>query len=191
MATGVLVDANVLFSKTLRDWLFLLRNETGGDMFTVYATEDILAETLYRMRRKRPAAPGHMTSRVHDLICEQLDDRVADYTIDGSYPGPDQDDAHVHAAAVASGAGKLLTADTGFTKLDADTAARLPYEVHTPDSFFTLIDDSAPMKVRAVTQKQQQHFLERDGEADLPARLKKASCPSFAERVRQHLQILG
>lgn len=84
-------------------------------MFTVYATEDILAETLYRMRRKRPAAPGHMTSRVHDLI----------------------------------------------------------------------------MKVRAVTQKQQQHFLERDGEADLPARLKKASCPSFAERVRQHLQILG
>lgn len=64
----MLVDANVLFSRTLRDWLFLLRNETEGGMFTVYATEDILAETLYRMRRKYPLAPGHLTSRAHDRI---------------------------------------------------------------------------------------------------------------------------
>lgn len=187
----MLVDANVLFSRTLRDWLFLLRNETEGGMFTVYATEDILAETLYRLRRRYPNAPGSLTSRAHDRICEQLDDRVADYTIDGSYPGPDQNDAHVHAATVASGAGKLLTADSGFTKLDEEVAAQLPYEVHTPDSFFTLIDDSASLKVRAVTEEQLRYFLKRDGEADLPGRLKNAGCPSFAERVRVHLQALS
>jgi len=191
MATGVLVDANVLLSKTLRDWLFLLRNETEGGMFTVYATEDILAETLYHLRRNHPRAPGHMTSHVHDLVCEQLDDRVSDYTVDDSYPGLDPNDAHVHAAAVASGAGKLLTADSGFTKLPDDVAARLPYEVHTPDSFFTLIDDSAPLKVRAVTEKQMLYFLKRDGEADLPGRLKKSGCPTFAERIRLHLQALS
>lgn len=44
MGTGV--DANVLFSKTLRDWLFLLRHETQGQMYTVLATEDIIAETV-------------------------------------------------------------------------------------------------------------------------------------------------
>lgn len=191
MATGVLVDANVLFSKTLRDWLFLLRNETRAGMFTVYATEDILAETLHAIRRRYPAAPGHMTKHASDLIRAQLDDMVADYEVDGSYPGPDKDDAHVHAAAVAARADVILTADSGFTKLDAETAELLSYEVHTPDSFFTLIDDASPLKVRAVTEKQLRYFMRRDGEADLTGRLKKSGCPNFAERVRAHLRALG
>jgi len=191
VATGVLVDANVLFSRTLRDWLFLLRNETEANMFTVYATEDIIAETIYHLRRERPTAPGHMTSRVSELIREQLDDLVREYEVDGSYPGSDQDDAHVHAAAVAVGANVVLTDDSDFTKLAPEVADQLPYEVHTPDSFFTLIDDSSPLKVRAVTEQQLQYFLRRDTEADLPGRLKAAGCPTFAERVRLHLQVLG
>ena len=191
MATGVLVDANVLFSKTLRDWLFLLRNETNASMFTVYATEDILAETIYNLRRKWPAAPGHTTSRVSELIREQLDDLVRDYEVDDSYPGSDKDDAHVHAAAVAAGAAVVLTDDSDFTKLAPEVADQLPYEIHTPDSFFTLIDDSSPLKVRAVTEQQLKHFLKRHDEVDLPARLKAAGCPNFAQRVRLHLQVLG
>lgn len=191
MATGVLVDANVLFSRTLHDWLFLLRIETKANMFTVYATEDILAETLYRLRRRYPAAPGELISRTHDRIREQLDDRITDYEIDGSYPGRDPNDAHVHAAAVAAQVDCILTADSDFIKLDAAIADRLPYEVHTPDSFFTLIDDPSPLKVRAVTDKQLRYLLERDDEADLPDRLRKAGCPDFAERVRLHLQALA
>lgn len=149
MATGVLVDANVLFSKTLRDWLFLLRDETKANMFTVYATEDIIAETLYSLRRERPTAPGHMTSRVSELIREQLDDLVRDYEVDGSYPGSDKDDAHVHAAAVAAGADVVLTDDSDFTKLAPEIADQLPYEVHTPDSFLTLIDGLFLLEVGA------------------------------------------
>ncbi len=185
----MLVDANVLFSTTLRDWLFLLRNETEANMFTVYATEDIIAETIYRLRRKRPTAPGHVTSRVSELIREQLDDLVRDYEVDGSHPGSDKDDAHVHAAAVTAGVNIVLTDDSGFTKLAPEVADQLPYEVQTPDSFFTLIDDSSPSKVKAVTDRQLQHFLGRDNEADLPGRLKAAGCPNFAERVRLHLQV--
>ena len=159
-------------------------------MFAVYATEDILAEVTYRMRRKYPAAPGNLTSRIHDQLHELLDDRVADYTIDGSYPGIDPDDAHVHAAAVASGTGVVVTADSGFTKLGVDVMERLPYEVHTADTFFTLIDDSSPLTVRAVTQKQLEYFMRRDGESDMPSRLTKAGCPRFAQRARIHLQDL-
>jgi len=188
MATGVLVDANVLYSRVLRDWLFLLKDETGGDMFTVHATEDILAETIYRLRRNHPDAPGSLTSRIQDRIRSNLDERVSDYTVDGSYPGTDKDDAHVHAAAVASGAGFLVTADTGFTKLDDAAMEQLPYEVHTPDTFFVLVDNSAPLKVRAVTQRQLRYYLDKDGGADLPDRLRKAGCPNFAKRVRAHLQ---
>ena len=52
-----------------------------------------------------------------------------------------------------------------------ETVEQLPYEVHTPDTFFVLVDDSAPEKVRTVTRKQSEHWLEKTGEADLPARL--------------------
>ncbi len=93
---GVLVDASVLFSRTLRDWLFLLKIHSDTDMFTftVHATEGIIAEVLYRLRRKYPDAPGHLTSEVHDRIVANLDSRVADFDfeIDGSHPGNDPDD---------------------------------------------------------------------------------------------------
>jgi len=55
----VFVDANVFFSKTLTDWLFLLRFETEG-MFQVHTTEDVCAEVIYRMRKKNPTAPGRL-----------------------------------------------------------------------------------------------------------------------------------
>ena len=78
---------------------------------------------------------------------------------------------------MASGAGVLLTADSGFTRLSHETVEQLPYEVHTPDTFFVLVDDSAPEKVRTVTRKQLEYWLEKTGEADLPARLRAACCP--------------
>lgn len=57
MTQRVFVDANVFFSRTLTDWLFLLRFETEG-MFQVHTTEDVFAEVIYRMRKKNPTAPG-------------------------------------------------------------------------------------------------------------------------------------
>ncbi|MFT4189550.1 MAG: PIN domain-containing protein [Aeromicrobium sp.] len=190
MVAGVLVDANVLFSRTLRDWLFLLRNQAGGDLFTVYATEDIVAETVYRLRRRHPTAPGRVISHVHDLITEQLDLRVSDFTIDTTHPSPDPDDAHVHAAAVASEASILLTADTGFTRLPHHTLDSLPYEVRTPDAFFVLIDDTDPASVRQVTVQQLDCWFQRDDEADLAGSLRKAGCPLFARRVAGHVHRL-
>lgn len=102
MPTGVFVDANVLFSRTLRDWLFLLRNETHGSMFTVCTSEDVIAETMYSIRREIPSMAGAQLTRIHDLISTQVDDRVTDYAIYGVSPVADPHDAHVHAAAVAS-----------------------------------------------------------------------------------------
>jgi hypothetical protein len=52
--------------------------------------------------------------------------------------------------------------------LSHETVEQLPDEVHTPDTFFVLVADSAPEKVRTVTRKQSEHWLEKTGEADLP-----------------------
>lgn len=190
MATHVLVDANVLYSRTLRDWLFLLRNATGGRMFTVWATEDIIAETIHSYRRSHPTASGAQIAALHDRISAMIDDRVDEYRIDGTFPGADVHDGHVHAAAVACGAHIVLTNDRGFLDLPPPVLDTLPYEPYAPDDFFTLIDDSSPVAVRDVTMGQLEYWLDHAGEADLPRALTAADCPAFAQRVRTHIAAL-
>lgn len=182
-----MVDANVLYSRTCRDWLILL--ELGGSPHKTYWTEDILAETLYRLRRRHPAWSGAKISTIRDKIAGSLEGgRVEDLDVDGTFPGEDPHDQHVHAAALACRADCVLTADTGFS--DVETLDELPYEVYEPDDFFVLVDDSSPDVVRAVASQQVSYFLRRHGSADLCAGLRAAGCPDFAERVRRHLQTI-
>lgn len=188
---GVIVDADVLYSRTLRDWLFLLRNETAGGMFRLYATVDIVAETIARYRDNNPLASGSTITAMHDAIFRNLDDRIDDYEIDGSFPGHDQGDAHVHAAALACRADFLVANDRGFKDLDDSVLDALPYEVHTADSFLVLVDDSMPQAVRAVTKQQLEYWLSKKQDADLPLYLRKAGCPDFAARVRNHVHALA
>lgn len=191
VATRVFVDANVLWSKTLRDWLFLLRNTSGGEMFTVCSSEDVIAEVIYTLRREKPTAPGHLTRRVHDTIRDSLDYRVDNFPEGGaSYPGADPHDMHVHAAAVADGCAVILTADKGFTTLLPEQVELLPYEIYRPDDFFVLIDNSAPLLVRDVCAQQLQYWCAKSGSVNLADRLESAGCPQFADRVRERLEEL-
>ena len=63
----VFVDANILFSKTLMDWLFFLREENSG-MFQLITTQDVFSEVLYNMRKNNPRAPGIRASRRLELM---------------------------------------------------------------------------------------------------------------------------
>lgn len=184
MTTRVLVDANVLYSRTLRDWLLMLQIESKGGLFTVYWTEDILAEVMYHLRREHPEWPGGRITDLRDKIARVLEGgRVDDFTVDGSFTG-DPNDQHVHAAAIACGADIVLTDDGGFSAIGDD----LPYEVYRPDDFFVLVDDSRPGLVKRVAARQARHHWQRTGAADLCAMLVAAGCPAFAERVRVRLQ---
>ncbi|MEJ7647683.1 MAG: hypothetical protein WKF57_01350 [Nakamurella sp.] len=58
MADRVLPDANVLHSRTLRDWLLMLMLEPTVELFTLFYTEDILAEVVTTIRRRRPDLSG-------------------------------------------------------------------------------------------------------------------------------------
>ncbi|GMA33183.1 PIN domain-containing protein [Litorihabitans aurantiacus] len=193
MVTKVLVDANVLFSRTLRDWVILLELETSARMFKVHWTEDILAEVVYRTRRKHPTIPGGVVRSMRDSIAGSLEGgRVEDFDVDNSFAGVDRDDAHVHGAAVACGAKILLTHDKGFSERHPDPDS-LPYDVYDADAYLRLVHDSDPAAVRAVTVRQAAHWMSRsrgkecDG-VDLPQRLRDAGCPDFAEIVRRLLQ---
>lgn len=184
--TRVLVDANVLYSKTLRDWLGIIYCCSDGGLYYVYWTEDIVAEALYRLRRKYPQWNGRRITAIRDAITRTFEDgRVDDFVVDDDYPGRDIHDKHVHAAALACAADVLLSCDKDFVTGNVDLD-HMPYDVFTPDEFFVLADDSAPHWIAAATRDQTDYRRARGERADLAARLQTAGCPVFAERVRRH-----
>lgn len=184
MAQRVLVDANVLFSRTIRDWLFNLEL-AAGTMFSTCTTEDIIAEVLHRTRKKRPAAPGGVIASLGTQIRRYSSEIITDFDCSVEYDGEDPDDLHVHAAAVTGQVDILLTMDHGFEALEKRST--LPYSVYSADAFFSLIDDSSPSLVRKVTSEQRKFWAERPGSKGLVQALENAGCPDFADRVNGHL----
>ena len=181
----VLIDANVLYSRTLRDWLLLLAVE--GGMYRGYRTEDIIAETIYHLRRDYPQLDGGVLTELRNKL-ETCLTPIPQYEILADYPGADPNDAHLHSAAVAGGIGYVVTNDGSFTEsMDHDD---LTYEIYDADSFLLLVDDSSSETVHAVTHRQAEWFIQRHGECHLVDELILAGCPEFADRVRLHLQSL-
>ncbi|HRW19253.1 MAG TPA: PIN domain-containing protein, partial [Dermatophilaceae bacterium] len=109
--SDVFVDSNVLYSKTLLDWVALLYTDREIEApFTVYWSDDVMAEAMYHLRRDNPHWSGARIARFRERLQEAFEiGHVRDYEIDNSYTGPDTHDAHVHAAASACGADYLLT----------------------------------------------------------------------------------
>lgn len=186
---SVFVDANVWFSRTLRDWLGLLYVLPDEPPFVVHWSEDVLAELLYHLRRTHPSWPGDRISGIRDRLAGTFEaGRVDAYEIDSTYRGRDPGDAHVHAATVACGADVLLTFDVDDFVWDANTSA---YEVMHPDAFLVTVEEVWPELVTAAVDEMMAHWIKRGLNADLPRRLNKTGCPQFADRVARLSRLRG
>jgi hypothetical protein len=185
--TIVLLDANILYSRTLRDWIALLQIEAPG-LFNVAWTEDIMVETLYHLRKKHPMWSEPQIGGIRrNLEKAFTGGQITGYQIDAALKYPDIGDAHIHAAAVHGAVDIVVT----LNGKDLPYSDDLNYEIYRPDDFLILVDDTAPKAVRAVTEKQLRHYHRKSSAADgvdLPLRLKNAKAPMFAARVREHLQ---
>lgn len=145
----VFVDANVLYSRTLRAWTLMLGMECRR--FAVISSRDCLVEAVANIRERNPGAPGGMISHIHDLIEKSLHDLMTQYPggpIDGM---PDEKDWHVVHAAKEAGA-KILITDN--MKDFAPVKHLLPFDLYSPDELFDLIWKNDPSSVEAVTMKQ-------------------------------------
>ena len=179
------VDANVWFSRTLRDWLGMLYTVPESPPFVVHWTEDVLAELIYHLRKSNPGWSGDRITGIRDRLAGTFEaGRVERFEIDATYRGRDTGDAHVHAAALACRADVLITCNADDFTWDENTSS---YEVMHPDHFLVLVDDSSPELVAAVVSQMCAYWVGRRGEANLTASLRKADCPQFAERVLAHL----
>lgn len=193
----VFLDANILFSRTLRDWLFLLRIETEGNMFSLSTSEDALVEAQHSFRKKNPHVSGNAVSRIRETTARFCDEVLTDYPVQTAGPFSDIHDLHIHSAAVAAHSHILVTKDKGFLDLDEDQKDDLPYEIVSADEFLVLVDDSASQFVQSVTKLQNEYWAQEAGGngqksiGGIVDALQQSECPGFAFRVRGHLQQLS
>lgn len=155
-------------------------------MFTTCWTEDILAETIHAIRRRRPDIDGGAITRVADRLRQVMSERIDAFDVPVLEGLNDPMDRHVHGAAVGGGVAMLVTEDSDFHKLPQSVKDSLPYDLIRPDEFFLLVDDSSPECVRRVVNRQWEHLRRKDPAVDLSERLGSAGCPVFAERVWRH-----
>lgn len=183
MRQRVLVDANVLYSRTLRDWILMLAYCGSPERFyDVLWTEDILAETIASFREKHPQCDGgYIAAIAEKLRAEFADCQVRDYNATKYFGDPK--DAHVHGAAIAGEADYLVTLNLrDFDVVDKD---QLPYEIYTPDAFLMLIWESQPEIVRNVFLKMEKYRAEKKRTYSLAQLLKDAGATDFAGIVAQ------
>lgn len=160
-------------------------------MFLLYTSEDVIAETISKLRDNNPRWDGGQTTRIRAAIVEVIDALVDDFDGSVDYQGADPNDFHVHAAAIAAKADMLLTCDHGL--LNQPNADELTYEAFHPDDFFVLVNDSAPLNVREAVNEQLRYYVKKNGErkSRLIDSLVAANAPLFAEAVRAHLKDLA
>lgn len=185
MTQRVFVDANVFYSKTLMDWLFLLKRENES-MFQLHATEDVFAEVASNMRKKHPRLPGHVVRRRVELMRQSVDEVLNTFPGDLSFTGTDEDDYHIHAAATACQADLLLTDND---PKDITTSEDVHYEIICPDDFFALVTKSAPPKMlHPIINCQIEYWAQKPQHMQLDEALRNAGCPNFADIVLHTLQ---
>ncbi|WP_278314942.1 PIN domain-containing protein [Lolliginicoccus levis] len=182
-----LVDSNVLYSRTLRDWIALMYLAKANTCFDILWTEDIMAEVIYHLRKNHPHLADEQVGGVRRRLAATFAaGAVTGYAIDPSAHYPDIYDAHVHCAAVHARADYIITLNASdFEGIDDQ-----PYEVYSPDDFLVLIDDSAPEIAHEALHKQMRYHLGKGSPFSLPRSLVAAGAPVFADRIRQHAQHL-
>lgn len=187
MTQRVFVDANVLASRTLLDWLHHLRENNEG-MFQLHSTCDVFVEALRVSRKRNPRAPGSLLEDRLKKIRYVIDETIDDFPGNGPFTGTDDGDYHVHAAATASRADMILTNNdpADITQTPDDE----PYEIITADDFFMLVIESNPHCLLPATRNQFAYWSSR-GAGQLDDKLIKADCPQFAKEVRRALSRLA
>lgn len=184
MTQRVFVDANILFSKTLMDWLYFLRQE-NPTMFQIYATEDVFAEVLANMRKKWPKAAGSKTVFRAQLMRKVMDEVIKDFPSDLAFTGNDPEDYHVHAGATAGRADLILTCNHPADITTTPHAEQ--YDIMHPDAFFVLVADSNPSCLIPIAREQMKYWAQREDQRQLDDALTRAGCPQFASRVHRAL----
>ncbi|WP_166661223.1 PIN domain-containing protein [Paractinoplanes brasiliensis] len=165
MSLAVFVDANILFSRCLRDWLVMLALDSQHTAFRLRWSEAVLAEAFYHLRRKYPDAPEQQIERWRDRLDQNFPEAKVTSWNPNDVPRPqDPNDHHVLAAAYAGEVDILITSDSDINDFQACLdQVDAGIEVHHVDDFLCMIADRHPHLVRLRYLSQIAYWQRRAG----------------------------
>lgn len=185
-ATLIFLDANVLFSRTLRDWFCIICQESGPEGIAPRWSEDVMAEYQYHIRKKNPGwseeQVGGWRRRLTAIFPQAM---ITGYQINEAYltSGRDEFDAHVIAAAEHGKVDYLVTSNySDFEPVIDD----VQFEIYTPDDMLCLIEERRSDAVSAATRRQMDYWAKRSGK-NLHQALSDAGAPDFAQRIKHRI----
>lgn len=191
--TTIFLDANVLYSRTLRDWFALLAIESRrsllSDRIDLRVSEDVLSEWMYHFRRDKP---HYSDDAIGQQRRELVDSQTDQFVVTGYQPVdiagfPDIHDLHVVAAATHCGAEFLVTADRA---LHEATEVLEPEPMH-PDDLLALIAERRMDLVSQVIGQQMKYWSRKTSDVDLPGALRSADAPQFAGIAEDRIRLFG
>jgi len=143
----VLADANVLYSRVLRDYLLYAGEE---EVITVVWSQKILDEMREHLVANVPRFDQAAARRLIDAMTATFTESVFDPTPDAyarldGIALPDEDDRHVIAAALSADADIICTSNT--KDFPRPILARFGISVMSPDDLFTQLIGSHMMQM--------------------------------------------
>lgn len=207
--TSILLDTNILLSKTLRDWILLPNLILGKEYSKIYTTQNILNEWGYHWLRENPTGDDAARAKIKEQI-EKATYPVEGYKIHPQPGYPDENDLHLHAAMVEHDIDYLVTNDKAlldYWETNENTNEPLPYETISADELLMAFVEPhlgrstqeslilSPTDLKKIYLFQEGYYINRYGEADLCGALgdEKAGATHFAAYLRRHVipQLLG
>lgn len=185
---SVLLDTNILMSKTLRDWIFLLAQESDYRLFTPYVSTGIMDEYGYHTRQRNPTINDAVIQTWKHQITDSCLSIIKNFPVDKPKEYPDTHDLHVHAAAQHGGMHALVTNDHELLDYASTDEAQdiQNYETLSADDFLMQLTKYAhPSLFAQVYLVQESYARSKDHtEIDIPRALERAGAGQFARYLR-------
>lgn len=183
MTIRAFLDANVLASKTQRDWLFKISLTSPG-LVSFYSSSRVLKEVAKTFLKRNPSATESAATQLESHLRKLLVDVIASSHISTPVAGIHPADIHVHYAVVASGVATLVTQNTK----DFRAIKRPPYQVVTADELLCQLYKGEPTTIQQVLESETNYWGTQLSFGrkvkPLDAALRDANCPVFGEIIR-------
>ncbi|OHP55260.1 PIN domain-containing protein [Rothia sp. HMSC061D12] len=185
---SVLLDTNILMSKTLRDWILLLALESKYEFFTPHVSSGIMDEFGYHVRRDNPSMNDAKIETWKQQILQSCESQIAGFQVESIADFPDENDLHVHAAAQHGGMHALVTDDRKLLNYASTERGEevQSYETLSADDFLMQLTEYAPTRLFAAVCLSQESYARSKGctEIDIPRALERAGAGQFARYLR-------
>ncbi|MFI5838650.1 PIN domain-containing protein [Catenuloplanes sp. NPDC051500] len=184
----VLADANVLYSRVLRDFLLYAADQ---EIIAVAWSSQILAEATEHLMANVAgfdhAAAQRLTAAMNNAFpYAEVEPTEEHWRVLEGLPLPDEDDRHVLAASLAAEATVLCTSNT--KDFPAQIAEGLGFEVLSPDQLISrlIVEHETRMLVAHHTAVSS---LKNATDASTITALERAGAPTAATLIAQLLDL--